>query len=420
LHLGLQQDLDALIRHQLQKRRRHVRILPYEKSRPELDDRDAAAEPPQRLGEFQTDIAPAEDDEVAGQAFKVQGFDVRHRPSGKSGHIGDTGAGADVDEDALAPQQPCAAGVQRHPYRFRFREPRLAHYQLRAAGLEPGEVQLDHLIDHVAFATGDAGHIDAHRPGHHSQARGRVEERNGLGTVNDVLAGQAAHVHAGAADHGAFDDHGFLALFRQGPGEDFAHDAAANDQIADVLDSHDALLREVGGVSRRARDNMQPRCHSRAENLLIAVLSRKQCCGPRVRAMALPSPPRAPRFADKPSPPKSNSGPYYANPRWLRAMLLGLSPCGGSDNRLSERLPNRVGVVLPIRWNRYAQPAGTLWRWCSAGLPFLALEFVASGSLARWLAVQPLPPRDAALQRYALAPFALGRDAKRESNRRVV
>ncbi len=124
---------------------RHVRIFPVEKARAALDDRDAAAEPPHRLGEFQADVAAAEDDEVVGQAFQVQGFDVRHRPGGgEPGHVGNAGAGADVDEDTLAPQQPRAAGVQRHLHRFRFREPRLAHDQLRAAGLELAEVQLHH------------------------------------------------------------------------------------------------------------------------------------------------------------------------------------------------------------------------------------------------------------------------------------
>ena len=97
---------------------RHVGIFPLEQARAALDDRDAAAEPPHRLGEFQADVAAAEDDEVLGQPFEVQGFDVRHRPGvGKPGHIRNAGAGADVDEDALAPQRPRAAGVQASPAR---------------------------------------------------------------------------------------------------------------------------------------------------------------------------------------------------------------------------------------------------------------------------------------------------------------
>ena len=90
----LQQDLDALILHQLQKTGRHIGVFPFEEPRAALDDRDAAAEPPHGLGEFQADVAAAEDDEVLGQAFQVQGFDVRHRPGdGEPGHIGDAAPG---------------------------------------------------------------------------------------------------------------------------------------------------------------------------------------------------------------------------------------------------------------------------------------------------------------------------------------
>src|SRR5262249_18583627 len=62
---------------------------------------------------------------------------------------------------------------------------------------------------------------------------------NGLGAVDDVLAWQAGHIRTGAADHRALDDDGFLALARERPGKDLARDAAANDQVSIVLDTHD-------------------------------------------------------------------------------------------------------------------------------------------------------------------------------------
>src|SRR5262249_33850859 len=127
-----------------------------------------------------------------------------------------------------------------------FRKPRLAHDQLRAASLEVVEVQLDQPIDHLAFATGDAGHIDAHRPGHHSQARGWVDERDSLGAVDDILAVQTGYVRAGAANHGSSENDGFLALFRQGPGEDFARDPAADHQILNMFNAHDDASRVTG------------------------------------------------------------------------------------------------------------------------------------------------------------------------------
>src|SRR5207244_5987029 len=116
--------------------------------------------------------------------------------------------------------------------------PRFAHDQLDAAGLKLSEVHLHQLVDHPPFAAGDAGHVDARRPSYHSQAFGRVDKRNGLGAINDVLAGQAGDVWAGAADHRSFDDDGFLVLSRESPGEYLARNAAANDQILKVLGVH--------------------------------------------------------------------------------------------------------------------------------------------------------------------------------------
>src|SRR5438034_6398468 len=63
--------------------------------------------------------------------------------------------------------------------------------------------------------------------------------RDGLGAVDNVLAGEAGHVRARAADHRAFNDDGFLPLSRERPGDDLACDATANDQILKVLDAHD-------------------------------------------------------------------------------------------------------------------------------------------------------------------------------------
>ena len=150
-------------------------------------------------------------------------------------------------------RSPCsmtrAAGVQCHLHRLRFRESRLTHYQLRPAGPEVREVRLDQLVDHAALAAGHTGHVHAHRPGHHTQTRRRVDERDGLGAVDYVLARQAGDVRAGAADHRPFDDDGLLALFRQGPAEELARDAAADDQIVNVLDGHSPAP-EVPGAAR--------------------------------------------------------------------------------------------------------------------------------------------------------------------------
>src|SRR5260370_14284087 len=177
------------------------------------------------------------------------------RGGGEAGHVGYRGAGADVDEAALTQERARAAAVQRYLNGFRFGEPRFPHEQFRAAGLELGEVDVHQLVDHPAFAASDAGHVHAHRPGYRPQAARRVDERDGLGAVDNVLAGEAGHVRARAADHRAFNDDGFLPLSRERPGDDLASDATANDQILKVLDAHDGapFHRQEGYAAARTR-----------------------------------------------------------------------------------------------------------------------------------------------------------------------
>ena len=146
---------------------------------------------------------------------------------------------ADIDKDAIAVKLPRAAGVQRHLDRFRLREPRFTHDQFRAAGLELAEMNFHQLVDHLPLAARDGGHIDANISGHDAQTTRGMNERDGLGTVNDVLARQAGHVRARAADHRAFDDDGLLALARQCPAEKFARDPAPDDQVLKMLGAHD-------------------------------------------------------------------------------------------------------------------------------------------------------------------------------------
>src|SRR5262249_53923061 len=104
-------------------------------------------------------------------------------------------------------------------------------------------------------------------PDHDAQAPGGVDERDGLGAVNDVLAGQAGHVRAGAADHRPLDDDGLLALARQSPGEDLARDPAADDQVVNVLDAHeDAPFGPRGLTPRPVGSPPRPRRATRAQS----------------------------------------------------------------------------------------------------------------------------------------------------------
>src|SRR5262249_44399217 len=98
------------------------------------------------------------------------------------------------------------------------------------------------------------------------------------------LAGQAGDVWAGAADHRAFDGDGFLALARQGPGEDLPRDPAANDQVLNPLGAHDAapFLQETSAVACspafQASPNVQSAIPSRARSLM------RNCPGSAERA----------------------------------------------------------------------------------------------------------------------------------------
>src|SRR5262249_25414874 len=100
-----------------------------------------------------------------------------------------------------------------------------------------------------------------------AQALPRVDERDGLGAVNDVLAGEAGDVRAGAADHRPLDDDGLLSLARQGPGDDLAGHPAADDQVLNVLGTHDdAPFRRERLMPRPARSRATPRRATRARS----------------------------------------------------------------------------------------------------------------------------------------------------------
>ena len=80
----------------------NVRIFPGDEVRTLLDDRHLGSEAAVHLGEFQPDIAAADDDQMLGQEV-----DVHHGRVGEVAHSVDArhgrhvGAAADIDEDAL-------------------------------------------------------------------------------------------------------------------------------------------------------------------------------------------------------------------------------------------------------------------------------------------------------------------------------
>jgi hypothetical protein len=59
---------------------RDVAILAMGQGAVPLDDCHAAAEPPHRLGQLESDVAAAQDEEVLRDAVQFEGLDVCHRP----------------------------------------------------------------------------------------------------------------------------------------------------------------------------------------------------------------------------------------------------------------------------------------------------------------------------------------------------
>src|SRR5262249_14080151 len=88
-------------------------IFPVEKLRIALDDRDAAAEATVGLAEVETDIAPAEHDEVWRDMIELQRCDAGQRVGCvQAGTVGHHRARADVEEALVGLENTCPPAVQ--------------------------------------------------------------------------------------------------------------------------------------------------------------------------------------------------------------------------------------------------------------------------------------------------------------------
>src|SRR5262249_45579067 len=133
-HVGPDKDVDPFGTEDAADFFGNVRVLAGEELWPVLDHGDAAAEAPVRLGEFEADVAAAEDDEVLGQPGELQQLDVRHGTGPRqAGNRWDRAMGPQVEEDAVACQHAGAAVVQTHFERLRRDETPGAHDQFGAA-----------------------------------------------------------------------------------------------------------------------------------------------------------------------------------------------------------------------------------------------------------------------------------------------
>ncbi len=108
--LGTHGEVDAVGDEEIPDRRRDVLVLPRRKARPALDQRDLAAEPPERLRHFEAHVTAADHDETGGKDVQLQRLHVGEGPGlAQSGDGRDRGAGAEVQVDPLARETPDAS-----------------------------------------------------------------------------------------------------------------------------------------------------------------------------------------------------------------------------------------------------------------------------------------------------------------------
>ena len=99
-----------------------------------VDQRDLGAETAEGLGEFESDITSAQNQEMFRDVIKFQGLDVGQRLRlGQSRNRLKRGARAGIDDDILAAECACPAVGQGNFDGFRANEASCAHHQFRAA-----------------------------------------------------------------------------------------------------------------------------------------------------------------------------------------------------------------------------------------------------------------------------------------------
>ena len=162
-----------------------------------MDDGHRTAEPAKHLAKLEPNIAAAEHQQVCGQLAQFHDGGVgEERDRIQSGHVGNAGTGAGIDEDVFPLQH-----LLSDPDGVRGKKPCRApvEVQVRAgvhAALVPGAEPL-----HDAILPGDnCGQIHRHARGPYAPARGVVGVVRHLGTGNHRLGGRTPGVDAGAAE----------------------------------------------------------------------------------------------------------------------------------------------------------------------------------------------------------------------------
>ena len=186
-----------------------------DEARRHFNDRDLAAEPPVHLGEFQPDIAAADDHQVARHEV-----DGHHRAVRQIGHLIEPGQvwhqspAADIDEDAFG-------GEERITDLNLVRRDEAAMAVIdRAIGQAPQALLYTHarLPGNPILSGFYPRHVDMHRTFEtNPELAGSANDMCRIGTGDQGLGRNAAGVDASAAKRAAFNDRNGHARRRQAP-----------------------------------------------------------------------------------------------------------------------------------------------------------------------------------------------------------
>ena len=181
---------DAFVAQHLENRGRNVGVFASGQLRSGFQDRHATAEAAIGLRQLQADIAAADHDQVAGQPIELQCLDIGERRCRcETRNLGYHRMGPEVENHALARQDPCAAVIEADFDGFRFNEPAAAHDQLGPARLVIVEMHGDQAIDHLSLARQHRPHVDGGRTRHHPELVRMAHQIGDLGAPDLILAG---------------------------------------------------------------------------------------------------------------------------------------------------------------------------------------------------------------------------------------
>ena len=218
--LGRQEEVNTFLTEDPLHRIRDVGILAAHELRAMLDDRHPAPEATVRLGQFETNIAAPEHDQMCWQVVQLQRLDMCER-SGRleAGDARNYRVRSDVDEHLVARQHAGPAVIQAHLECARGHEPPGSHDQVGAARLVVLQMVGNLGVDHVALALANRRHVDRDVTGHRTELRSVAHQMRDLRAPDLVLAGHAGDVGTGAADPPALHDGSPSARSRQMPGQ---------------------------------------------------------------------------------------------------------------------------------------------------------------------------------------------------------